>query len=114
MRLAIEDDTGAAWYVTESLEDLDLTSNEGRDVLIKLISDTVNQVKEELEDYNKIAEEVDIQPSEEEEEDYVPEDLPIDSLKTEIRLSDLDEADIFNEENAISGDYEARDDEWDA
>lgn len=91
MRLCIEDDSGAAWYVQENLESLDLTKGEDREILVKEICDTIEQMKIELDDYNKIAEDVD--PVTEGDPEWVSTDEIdlIDPLDDAIKLSDYDD-----------------------
>jgi hypothetical protein len=110
--LVIESDDGAGWYVTNQLEDIDLTSSEGKDILAKMVSDTIEQIKTEMEEYNRIADDVDsnLDNTTEGEAEYATDDLLISPIKAEIRLSDLDEADIFNEDTDPR-DYENPD--WD-
>ena len=54
MRLVIEDDSGAAWYVVENIEEFNLNSQEDRDQVVNSISETMDQIQEETADYEKI------------------------------------------------------------
>jgi hypothetical protein len=77
MRLVIEDDSGAAWYIVEDVEKVDLTSQEGKEYISSQILDVLNQIAG-WSDYESKEDDTELKIRPIEKEDFNDEDEEID------------------------------------
>lgn len=87
MRLVIEDDDGAAWYVMEDLGSCNLESNEGLVELATTLQSTINAIKEEQHNSEEV--------------DY-PEGVNIDLDLSQLEeVDEVDGADLIDKVNQL-------------
>jgi hypothetical protein len=96
MILVIEDNEGRAWVVKEEVDNLDLSVESGKQELLSAVEETVNQIREETDEYERES----LSPEDEIDLQYDA-NLPDNEerVKCPIGYSELEDDDVESELN---------------